>query len=75
MELIKLVDYGNLEDWAITAKEWVDDRVSSVDKALEDKIKVTLGDYLTKTGKWDLESMKLDLIEYRTERANRAMAI
>jgi len=66
-----LVDYGNLEDWASTAKEWIDDRVSSVDKCLEDKVKVTLAQYLTKTGKWDLESMKLDLTEYKADRANR----
>ena len=53
------------------AKEWVDDRVASVEKSLEDKVKVTLSDYVTKTGKWDLESMKLDLTAYKTERAAR----
>ena len=37
-----------------------------------DKVKVTLEKYLTKTGKWDLETMKLDLTAYKATREGRA---
>ena len=54
-------------------KNWADDRVSSVEKSLEDKVKVSLQAYVSKTSKWDLESMKLDLTTYKSERAGRAV--
>ena len=60
-------------DWAETSKNWVDDRLMSTVVAVQNKIKRCLSQYVSKTDRWDLESLKLDLTEYKTKRANLAM--
>ena len=48
--------------------------MSSVKKAIEDKVKVCLKAYISKTNRWDLETIKLDLTAYKGERPARLLA-
>ena len=59
------------EDWGEKSKNWVEDRVTSAKKAVDDKIKLCLKSYIGKTGRCDLVSLMIDMTEYKGDRPRR----
>jgi hypothetical protein len=45
-----------------------------VKKTIEDKVKGCLKAYISKTNRWDLESIKLDITSYQKDRPARLLA-
>ena len=66
--VIKGSDYCAPQDWEDSASKFIEDRVASSKRAIENKLKNAFGSYVSKTNRWDLESFKLDLSAYMTRR-------
>ena len=56
------------QEWEESAKNFIDDRVASVKSAIQSKIHNMLATYVSKTNRWDLEEMRLDLTAYTSRR-------
>jgi hypothetical protein len=67
------MNYHNHKDWEKQNETWAANRTSSAIKAVELKIEETLNDFVSPTGRWDLESFRLVLAGYKAVRelANR----
>ena len=35
---------------------------------IDDKLKLSLSEYIGRSGKWNIEDLRLDLVEYKAER-------
>jgi hypothetical protein len=48
--------------------DWASSRTASALKAVEIKIEATLSEHVSTTGRWDLESFRLALADYKPRR-------
>ena len=52
--------------WYEHSLKWVEDRYEAAQSAVAEKLRNCLRDFQHRSGKWDLESMKLALTEFMT---------
>ena len=54
--------------------QWVENRIASAMKCMEDKVMLLLGDFVSKTGRMDMEGFRLSVNAYVVKRKARVQA-
>ena len=61
------------QDWAVDGHAWVDNRVNTAVSFVERQIKLkTLKGYVTASGRFDIEGLKVDLTKGVLDKKNEA---
>ncbi len=55
------------------SQQWVEGRAESAEHAIELRIKLMLKQFISIAGRWDLESLKLTLMQIQTEMEGTGM--
>eukprot|EP00975_Prorocentrum_lima_P049358 10326152-Prorocentrum_lima.AAC.1 len=56
-------------DWEVDGKKWVEDRVKTSTTYIEKNVKeVMLSNYFSKSGRFDIEGLKIDFTEIRADK-------
>jgi len=57
---------GELQDWKGKSMEWIEKRSKAAEMNIEGKLKSMLKEFCNKSGRWDIESLKIALTEVMT---------
>ncbi len=55
------------QEWQIESEKWVANRAESATFAIEEKIKNMLQPFISMSGRWDVEGLKLTTMKVMTE--------
>ena len=62
------------QDWTTASHQYIDDRAMAREEFLKSEVSNMLGQFQTRTGRWDMEGMKLFLAETIPKAAGVHMA-